>query len=235
MNIVLTGASSGIGYETVKKLSQDSTNIIIAIARNQSNLAKLKKECLSLNTKSQVRPVVFDLENNDFSILIPEIEKHFSKINILINNAGLLIKKPFEELGQDELLRTFNVNLFSPFKLIQLLLPYFDTDSTSHIVNISSMAGFQGSTKFPGLAAYSSSKAALVCLTECLAEELRNKRIHINSLALGAIQTKMLQKAFPGYDAPITSSQIAQYLADFSLNGHKYFNGKTLPVSISVP
>lgn len=235
MNIIVTGASSGIGFETVKVLSLNSGNNIIAIARNEKNLKKLCEECSILNPSAKVYPIAFDLENNDFNTLRSLILRYFPQINILINNAGLLINKPFEQLNQEEVYRMFNVNFFSVFKLVQLLIPYFNISTTAHIVNVSSMGGFQGSSKFPGLSAYSASKASLINLTECLAEELREKSIYVNCLALGAVQTEMLAKAFPGYKAPLTPDIIASFIADFSLNGYRYFNGKILPVSLSVP
>jgi NAD(P)-dependent dehydrogenase (short-subunit alcohol dehydrogenase family) len=97
------------------------------------------------------------------------------------------------------------------------------------------MGGFQGSAKFPGLSFYSASKAALCCLTECLATELKDKSIKMNALALGSVQTEMLDKAFPGYKAPVKAEEIAEFITDFAINGHRYVNGKVLPVSLSTP
>ena len=129
----------------------------------------------------------------------------------------------------------FEVNLFGVVQLIQALLPQLSTASKAHIVNIGSMGGVQGSSKFPGLSAYSASKAAIANLTECLAEELKDKNISVNCLALGAIQTEMLAEAFPGYEAPVTSKAMAAYLAEFALNGHQFHNGKIIPVAVSTP
>jgi 3-oxoacyl-[acyl-carrier protein] reductase len=97
------------------------------------------------------------------------------------------------------------------------------------------MGGIQGSSKFPGLAAYSSSKGALITLTEMLAEEYKESNISFNALALGAVQTEMLAEAFPGYQASTTAREMARFIADFALNGHQFFNGKVLPVAHSTP
>ena len=97
------------------------------------------------------------------------------------------------------------------------------------------MGGFQGSAKFAGLSAYSSSKAAVVGLTECLAEELKDKDIFVNCLAIGAVQTEMLSEAFPGYEAPVSPKQMAEYIFDFAIKGSQFYNGKILPVSSSTP
>jgi NAD(P)-dependent dehydrogenase (short-subunit alcohol dehydrogenase family) len=127
----------------------------------------------------------------------------------------------------------YNTNVFAPFLIIQDLLPLFNKNS--HIINIGSIGGFQGSSKFPGLSAYSSSKAALAGLSECLAEELAPKKIKVNCLALGAVQTDMLEEAFPGYKAPLNPTEMATFITWFALNGKNYFNGKVLPVSLSTP
>ncbi len=236
MNIIVTGASRGIGYELVKILSSDSKHTIIAVSRNSQKLEQLKKDCLLLNPASNIIPLACDLtEKNAVEKLISEIKKNVSSINILINNAGALLNKPFETIAAADLEYVYNVNVFSVIRLIQAVLPLMDGGQKSHIVNISSMGGFQGSAKFAGLAAYSSSKAALACLTECLAEEYKEKNIAFNCLALGAAQTEMLQEAFPGYKAPLSASQMASFIADFSLNAHQYMNGRIIPVSLSTP
>ena len=105
----------------------------------------------------------------------------------------------------------------------------------SHVVTVSSMGGIQGSMKFPGLSAYSSSKGAVITLTELLAEEYKTTGPQFNVLALGAVQTEMLKEAFPDYEAPTTALEMANYIFDFALTGNKYYNGKVLQVSNSTP
>ena len=156
-------------------------------------------------------------------------------VDILINNAGVLLNKSFEKISLGELREVYDINVFAPFRLTQAFLPLMGGKKNSHVVNISSMGGVQGSVKFPGLSAYSSSKAALAGLSELLAVELKQKNIIVNCLALGAAQTEMLEKAFPGYKAPVSSSEMAELIVWFSLNGQKFFNGKVLPVAMSNP
>lgn len=236
MDIVVTGASRGIGYELVKLLSIDSKHTVIAVSRNIEKLEQLKKECLSVNPSSKVIPIACDL-NDDKSIVkfASTLTQRISSIHILINNAGAIVNKPLMETSTSDLQNVYNVNVFSVIRLIQQLLPVMDTRQKAHIVNIGSIGGFQGSSKFAGLSVYSSSKAALACLTECLAEEFKDKNIAFNCLALGAAQTEMLEKAFPGYKAPLTAKQMATFIADFSLTAHQYMNGKIVPVSLSTP
>ncbi len=232
MTILVTGASKGIGFEMIKLLSQNANTLVIAISRNIEPVTKLVNQ---KNTHS-ILPVKADITNaNDQKKIIKTLKSLNLKVDVLINNAGEIVNKPFEKITSKELQSVYTTNVFGPFTLIQSLLPYFNKKSKAHIVNISSMGGFQGSSKFPGLSAYSSSKSALSGLTECLAEELKPKNISVNCLAIGAVQTEMLSKAFPGYKAPLKANQMAEFICNFALTGHTYFNGKIIPVSSTTP
>jgi short-subunit dehydrogenase len=236
MNIIVTGASRGIGYELVKQFSGNSLNTIFALARSSDKLEKLKKECLAIHPSSKVIPILCDLNNaDDLNSAIEKIKIKCDHIDILINNAGALVNKPFREITEKDLSYVYTVNVFSVFKLIQVILPILNQKERSHVINISSMGGFQGTVKFAGLSAYSSGKAAVACLTECLAEEFKEMNTSFNCLALGAAQTEMLEEAFPGYKAPLSASQMAEFITDFASKAHHYMNGKIIPVSLSTP
>lgn len=223
MVILLTGASKGIGFETTRLLCKEHT--VIAISRTPINF---------------VHPnLVFIQGNINCSETIEKcknyLHQHQLALDVLINNAGYLINKPFESINKSELLEVYETNVFAPFIWIQELLPFLKKSPVAHIVNISSMGGITGTQKFTGLSAYSSSKGALSILTECLAEELKPYSVSCNALALGAVQTDMLTQAFPNYKAPVSADTISKFIVWFALNGKKFFNGKTLPVSITTP
>src|SRR5690606_26906492 len=165
--------------------------------------------------------------------LIPFVKSKFDKVDILINNAGALINKPFLDTSMEEFAHMLQTNVMAHANMIKHIVPLMREGG--HIVNISSMGGFQGSVKFPGLSAYSASKGALAILTECLAEELKDKNIKVNCLALGSSQTEMFEAAFPGMQAGTLAFEMGRYVADFALNGSKYFNGKIIPVSNTTP
>ncbi len=233
MNILITGASKGIGYKLCQKFLNDAEHNIIAISRTTD---VFNKQIVSLAKKNNSSFTYLNLDLAEINFkksLLPIVIKKIKTIDIIINNAGILINKPFKELTDDDFDSIFNLNVKSVFRLIRDLLPVINNGA--HIVNISSMGGLQGSAKFNGLSIYSASKGALAVLTECLAEELKDRSISANALALGAVQTEMLSKAFPDYKAPTTSTEMANYIYDFALNGNKYYNGKILPVSISTP
>jgi len=237
MDIIVTGASRGIGYEIVKKFAGIPGNRIIALARNKNNLAKLKSDCKPMPSGKGVEIIPTDLSDigNMTTLLVPHIQRSLTKLDILVNNAGYLVNKPFEKTQLQELENIININLKVPFLFIQALINLLKNANRSHVLNISSMGGIHGSAKFPGLAAYSAAKGGLGILTECLAEEYRDSGISFNCLALGAVQTEMFEEAFPGFNAPLTPEEMASFIADFAINGAKVFNGKILPVSISTP
>lgn len=223
-NIIISGAGKGIGFELAKRLAS-SGHRVLALSRNIEALQKLDHPNISA--------LPFDLcETSGFSRLIPQLEK-LKSIDVLINNAGFLVSKPFAELTDGDFQKVFEVNFFGAVRLTRTVLPFMK--KSGHVVNISSMGGVQGSVKFPGLAAYSSAKGAIITLTELLAEEHKERGPSFNVLALGAVQTQMLEEAFPGYQAPISAEGMAAYVADFALNGNRYYNGKILQVSTGTP
>lgn len=224
-NIIITGTSRGIGFELALQFA-NAGHQVLAISR------KTKKEliehqnitCLSLDiSKSEDLNQVESFIENSWN----------NKVDILINNAGLLINKPFEQLTTTDFEQVYKVNVFAVAELTRICIPFMQ--KRSHVVTVSSMGGIQGSMKFPGLAAYSSSKGAVITLSELLAEEYKERGIAFNVLALGAVNTEMLQEAFPGYEAPLSAKEMANYIFDFSLNGNKYYNGKVLQVSSTTP
>ena len=223
-NVIITGTSSGIGYELVKIFSEKNYEVL-ALSRDNSILRS--------QNLSGVTSIDFDLTDYENYAELDEYIKSFKKIDILINNAGFLVNKDFEKTTIEDFKKIYSVNVFSVAMLIKYTIQYMSINSS--IVNISSIGGIQGSVKFPGLSAYSSSKGALNILTEMLAEEYKDKNIHFNTLALGSVQTKMLEKAFPGFNALTSAKEMANYIFKFSTDEYKLFNGKIIPVSSSTP
>lgn len=224
-NIIITGTSRGIGFELAQRFAKNNYNVL-ALSRNTKPLE-------NLNLKN-ITTISADLSNkNDLKKVSDFVGKNWKKVDVLINNAGKLVNKSFENLSSEDFLEVYKVNVFAVAELTRLLIPFLGKGS--HVVNISSIGGVQGSMKFPGLAAYSSSKGALLTLTEVLAEEYKEHQIAFNALALGAVQTEMLEEAFPGYKASVSSEEMADYIYNFALTGNKFYNGKILQVSSTTP
>ena len=226
-NIIITGASRGIGFEMMKILAGQEHHVL-ALSRNASTLVALQK------THKNISVIGVDIsDENQLNKVSQFVNDNWKSVDVLIHNAGTLVNKPFAETSGKEFLEVYKVNVFAVAGLTKTMLPYLK--SGSHVVAISSMGGIQGSMKFPGLSAYSSSKGAVITLMELLAEEYKEQKIAFNTLALGAVQTEMLESAFPGYKAPTTAEEMANYIANFALTGHKLYNGKVLQVSSSTP
>ncbi len=233
MNILITGASKGIGKEIALAFCRLANHKLILIARDLNQLEDTKKQCLTINSGSEVYIFSFDLNNSkNLNDLSEFILSRIDRIDILVNNAGILFNKKFTDMNENEIFSTFNVNFFNPVMLIRLLLPALQKAEKSHVVNIGSMGGYQGSSKFPGLSYYSASKAALGVITECLAEEYRDTSISFNCLALGAVQTEMFADAFPGAVAPVQPSEMADFIVDFAIMKNHTLNGKIVPVTL---
>lgn len=221
--ILVTGASNGIGFE-VAKIAASLGHKVIAISRDIGNLKSI----------DNIDSYSVDITNEELlENLVKRLIRKNIKLDVLINNAGLLINSPFEKTSMKSFKDVYNVNIFGVVSVIRMCLPIIN--KSGHVVNISSMGGVQGSSKFSGLSAYSSSKGALITLTELLAEEYKKTGPSFNVLALGAVQTKMLEKAFPGYKSNISAKKMASYILDFSISGHELLNGKLIPVSLSTP
>jgi NAD(P)-dependent dehydrogenase (short-subunit alcohol dehydrogenase family) len=229
MNIIVNGGTRGIGKEVALILAQDINNRLVVMGRNVTSLKNLSDSHKNIRTIS-VDLSVFDSQSKAFKKVVNEF---FNSIDILINVAGYLSAKDFMETENSDARKMMEINFFGPASVIRVVKPLMARGS--HIVNISSMGGFQGSAKFKGLSCYSASKAAIACLSECLATEFADSGISVNCLALGAVQTEMLAKAFPGYKAPIDAKKMAEFISDFALNGHKFLNGKIIPVALNNP
>ena len=205
--ILVTGTSSGIGNQICIQAAAMNFRVI-SVSRNiepLKDLGGIESFKLDITDKDSVDDFVTNLKNRKI------------KIDILINNAGYLVSELFSETTYDSFKKTFDVNVFGLAEITRSLIPVINKDG--HVINISSIGGVNGSKKFPGLSAYSSSKAAVIALTEVLAEEYQDGP-SFNVLALGAVQTKMLKEAFPDYSADTKPGDMAKYILNFAINGN---------------
>ncbi len=223
-NIIITGTSRGIGYELALQFANAGYQVLAVSRKTPQELIEHPNiTCLAVDLSQE----------NELTQIENFLSSTWKKVDAIIHNAGALLLKPFENTSLQDFENIYKVNVFAVASLTRLALPYLQKGS--HVVTISSMGGIQGSIKFAGLAAYSSSKGAVITLSELLAEEYKERGIAFNVLALGSVQTEMLAEAFPGYQAPITAAEMADYIYNFTLTGHQFYNGKVLQVSSTTP
>jgi len=225
--IVVVGTSRGIGREVVRQLAANPEHRVLALGRNLDGMQELLQY-------PNVEVHAFDLHATDVRQQAEKIWEGIDRIDILINNAGKIVNKPFLELTAGDLSDCYQVNVLGVMQTVQAAVPKMLSEG-GHIVNISSMGGFQGTVKFAGLSAYSTSKAAVASFTELFAEEFKDTKIKTNCLCLGSVQTEMLEEAFPGYQAPLSAANMATYIVDFALNAHRWMHGRIVPVSLTTP
>jgi NAD(P)-dependent dehydrogenase (short-subunit alcohol dehydrogenase family) len=223
-NIIITGTSRGIGYELALQFANSGYQVL-ALSRKtpQALIAHSNITCLSVDLSLE----------SDLLQVDKFLKSSWKNVDAIVHNAGSLVFKPFAETTSQDFENIYKVNVFGVANLTRVCLPYLQKGS--HVVTISSIGGIQGSTKFAGLSAYSSSKGAVITLSELLAEEYKERGISFNVLALGSVQTEMLAEAFPGYQAPLSATEMADYIYNFTLTGNKYYNGKVLQVSSTTP
>lgn len=230
MNYIITGTSRGIGKQLLITALKHGHQVI-SISRSKTTIETELKNNLIANWTE----IMGDLIKKTTINRLEEELSSWNSVDVLINNAGYLVNKPFEQLSITDFNMSYQVNVLAPSLLIKMCIPFLKESKIGKVINIGSIGGVQGSVKFPGLAFYSSSKGALATLTECLAEEFKAINIHFNYLALGAVQTEMLEQAFPGFIAPVTSAQMAEFIYHFSIHSADMINGKIIPVALSTP
>ena len=219
---LITGAGRGIGLELCKWFGEQGIHTI-GISRNVSALKNL------INVEA-IEADLTDLESV-FDKLRPILDAEKSEQFYLIHNAAMLINAPFDSLSEVEIRQMTEINYITPLRLTQYLIPWLMKIKESHIIYVSSMGGFQGSLRFPGLSVYSSNKSALSSLSESLAEEYKDTSMRFNTLALGAVDTEMLKESLPGYTAKVSAKQIAAYIGHFAIQGYSLVNGKVIPLA----
>lgn len=223
-NVIITGAGKGIGFALANKFLEEGHRVI-AISRNIEALKKIKPD------HGELHAVSADITNT--TQVVENILAIITSVDVLVNNAGAFLKKPFEQISIQEMEMVYKTNVFAPLKLIGELKKHFV--SGAHIVNIGSMGGVPGAMKFPGLSVYSSSKGALGILTECLQTELKEQNVAINCLAIGAVSTEMQQKAFPDYVPEVNSKQMAQYIFSYAIHANAVQMGQMVPLTKTNP
>lgn len=190
---VITGSGGGIGKATVHALAEAGAKIALCGGTH------VEKLTAAADTARKCGAEVFALPGNltdpDFlKSCIDQIADHFGRIDILINNAGLALNKPFEETTPEDLDRIFRINVKVPFVLCQKVLPFLRRSNQAEIINIASVVGHKG---YVNQAAYAASKHAVLGFSKSLANEVYTQNIRVHTICPGGVYTDMVKVARP--------------------------------------
>ncbi len=223
---LVTGGSRGIGRATASALAT-AGNTVDVVSRSEQALKTLQDRF-----PEHIRTCAADLAHPQApaSVLATFDSPPYDG---MVHAAGALLNQPFSALSDADWDFLWQANVMSAVRLLRSMQGRFKPGA--HIVLLSSMGGYQGSSKFPGLTAYSTTKGALSILGECLAVEWEPMGIRVNTLCLGAVATDMLAEAFPGYQAPVSAETMGAWVARFAQDGGAVLSGKSLPISITDP
>lgn len=211
--VVLTGGGSGIGRATALRLHQEGARLALL---GGTKLEKLQKTRDLLQGDCQIFPG--DLTDPEvLRRCVQEVAESFGGMDVLINNAGMALNCPFEEVSEAQFDRIMAINVRVPFFLTQAALPYLRQSSSATIINISSVVGHAG---YPLQSAYAASKHALLGFTKSLANEVYQQGIRVHAICPGGVYTDMVKVARPDLtpDGMIQPEEIAEIIAFFLLH-----------------
>ena len=189
--VLITGASSGIGAATAKRFGALGASLVLT-GRNLENLQKVAGECkLPENTPSP-HIVTGELTNEcDTKAILDSAIKHFGKLDVLVNNAGIIESGTIETTSLEQYDRVMNINVRSIYHLTMLATPFLIA-SKGNIVNVSSVNGVRA---FAGVLSYCLSKASVDQFTKCVALELAAKQVRVNCVNPGVTVTNLHKRS----------------------------------------
>lgn len=186
---IITGASSGIGRAVVRAFAENDFQTI-AVGRNEKELISCRSEMKDLS--GDVKIQLADIrETSQVERLVGETIENFGRIDVLVNAAGIIAGGTIENTTLDDWDKMMNINLRSVFHLMQICVPHLEK-TEGNIVSVSSVAGTRS---FPNILAYAVSKAALDQLTRCAALELAAKKIRVNAVNPGVVETNLHRRS----------------------------------------
>lgn len=186
---IITGASRGIGKAIAYKFAQNKYNLGL-IARNESLLKEIEED---LEKSYGIEVLTYSVDVSDYrkaEEVVDDFYKKFSRIDVLVNNAGITDDKFLIRISESDWDNIINVNLKSVFNYCKFVSKYMIKQKSGVIVNISSVSGIVGNA---GQVSYASTKSAIIGLTKSLAKELGSRNIRVNAIAPGFILSDMTE------------------------------------------
>lgn len=221
-SVIVTGSGRGIGEYIAKKLAREGGNIVLT-GRTTKDIEKVSKDINDAGGRAIfIRGDV--TREGDVKTVIHETIKEFGKVDVLVNNAGVGLKKYIWETGVKEFEEVMDVNVKGVFLYMKHIIPEMDLNG-GLIINISSGAGKEG---IPMLSAYCASKFAVIGLTESAAAEV--KKVKIVALCPGSVDTGMFRRLFPNEKADLKPDDVAEKVADICTHPGKYRQGQSIEI-----
>lgn len=208
----VTGARSGIGSAIVRVFAEEGAKVYAHARKKTDEFEQMLKE-IFLETKSEIIPVYFDMEDpEEMRKSLKELMKYEKNMDILVNNAGIVGEnRLFQMTTMEQMKKVFDINFFSMMEITQMISRSMCRNKNGSIVNIASVAGLDGD---PAQLEYSSSKAAVICATKKLAIELGKSGIRVNAVAPGLTDTGMLTNMTKETENRVLDSSIIQRRAN---------------------
>ena len=229
---LVTGSTRGIGKETTLLLLKKGLNVIIS-SRSQDSVDNVIEEILDKfpSKKENILGLKCDVsKHSEVKTLVDVSVKRFRRIDVLVNNAGIVYFKSIMDTTEDEWEKTIDTNLKGVFLFTKEVLPYMIENKSGVIINVSSGAGKYG---FLNLSTYCASKFGVIGLTESVAKEVTGYNVKIMAICPGGVDTKMIKDIVKvGYNASnrnlITPEEVANKIYDMIFNQNGYYNGQSV-------
>jgi 3-oxoacyl-[acyl-carrier protein] reductase len=229
---LVTGSTRGIGKETTLLLLKKGLNVIIS-SRSQDSVDNVIEEILNKfpSKKEHILGLKCDVsKHSEVKTLVDVSVKRFGRIDVLVNNAGIVYFKSIMDTTEEEWDKIIDTNLKGVFLFTKEVLPYMIENKSGVIINVSSGAGKYG---FPNLSAYCASKFGVIGLTESVAKEVTDYNVKIMAISPGGVDTKMIKDIVKvGYNASnrnlITPEEVANKIYDMIFNQNGYYNGQSV-------
>lgn len=199
---IITGANQGLGEAIARAFVQAGASVMVC-ARDESKLVNVVASLRNLcNTGQHVESICADIsKRDDVTRLVSSALSTFSQIHILVNNAGVYGPKgPIDDVDWDEWVRAVEINLFGSILTVKALLPHFRAHHYGKIIQLS---GGGATSPLPFISAYAASKAGIVRFMETLAEEMKSEGVDVNSIAPGALNTRLLDEVLKAGPAKV--------------------------------
>lgn len=186
---MITGASRGIGRETARRFAEEGA-ILYVTDYQEGSLISVVEELVD-KYQTNITPLYFDVtDENAAKAAVMTVKKNHGRLDVLVNNAGIMRDNVIGMIGQKLVHDVFDINVFAVINMIQLANKFMSRQKSGSIINISSIVGLEGAA---GQLVYSASKGAVAALTKAAAKELAPNGIRVNAVAPGLINTDLLQ------------------------------------------